>query len=185
MAQLDWTTTLNTMRETLPRAQYLKYNEPLEFIGNDENYACLSVPSRFHEEMVRLHLQDTLRTVIQKQTGAPVQLEFEVLVQKQNIEAASSVEAPERVVVTQQPVIQRPSLKLIEGNKSIPREEAPFEQEEIPVFGLAFQNIRPPICLLLLTKCHAACKIFIEGTDVTINALAIVGATGMGKTRTP
>ena len=183
MAQLDWTTTLNTMREALPRAQYLSWMEPLEFIGNDETCVRLGVPSRFHEEMVRLHLQDTLRTVIQKQTGAPVQLEFEVLVQKQNIEAASSVEATEKVATPQPTVVQRPSLKLIEGNKSIPREENPFEQEETPVFRPSFPKYTTPYLPFAFNQVpHQACKIFIEGTDATINSLAIIGGTGMGKT---
>src|SRR5437016_167718 len=108
MQPLDWTATLSAMRDTLPKAQFLSWIEPLEFIQSDETSVRLGVPSRFHEEMLKSHLRQHLMTAIEKQVGRTYQLEFEVLVQKENLEAAHS--SPDPTPVNDLPTGTRPIL---------------------------------------------------------------------------
>ncbi|NBY20495.1 hypothetical protein EBQ74_09720, partial [bacterium] len=90
MNSLDWTATLNSIKEDLPTAQFQNWLKPIEYISSDDTSVCLGVPSRFHEDMLRSRFVDTLKKAIRRQTGNDLQLEFEVLVRDENTEASKS-----------------------------------------------------------------------------------------------
>lgn len=182
MQHLDWTATLNSMKESLPRSQFLNWIEPLEFIQSDETSVRLGVPSQFHEDMLRGHLKQHLIQAIQKQTGSPVQLEFEVLA-KTNFEASQSTEPPATELPFPLPVPppQRPSLRVIEGALSKAENESlveppPPARPQYPRFTNPFFEV--PFNAVALQ----AARLFVEGKDSNLNSIVIIAGVGMGKT---
>lgn len=182
MPQLDWNTTLSAMRENIPKAQFMSWIEPIEFIQSDETSVRLGVPSRFHEEMLRSHLKQQLVDTIQKQVGKTVQLEFEILVQKENIEASFS--PPKRAETPSQPT--RPTLRVIEGSLSPSGQIKEFASpliEEREVFKPNFPKFTSPYIAMDFN--HVAVessKMFCDLKSSSLNSLVLIAGVGMGKT---
>lgn len=169
MHQLDWNATINTIRETLPQAQFLNWFKPMELIRCSDSTVVLGVPSRFHEEWVRNNYSAQLQQAIRQQVGTEVQLEFEILVQEENIEASLASATPAALV--------RPSLRIVPS----PAEEeaetpaAPIAPQ-LPVFAHPF---------LQAPYNHVAYQcvgLFASGRDARVNPLILYGGVGMGKT---
>ena len=108
MLQLDWNATINSIRETLPQAQFQNWFKPLSLIRCDERSVVLGVPSRFHEDWLRSHYTEQLNRAIRNQVGTELQLEFEILVHDENVEASMSPASAVHVPGT------RPDLRIVE-----------------------------------------------------------------------
>ncbi len=170
MHQLDWNAAINSIREALPLAQFQNWVKPLEFIRCNENALVLGVPSKFHEEWIRHHYTGHIQQAIRKQTGANLQLEFEILVQEENIEAAL---AP----VPMAPLMPgaRPNLRIVPLTPEDEREEI-IEGPNLPV-------IQHPFIELPYNHVPFQCAdMFIHGSNFPMNPLLILGGVGMGKT---
>ncbi len=172
MPQLDWNATINAIRDSLPQTQFQNWFKPLTLVRYDDTSVVVGVPSRFHEEWLKSHYTRELKQAIHKQCGSELQLEFEVLVMDENLEASLS-NAP-------QPM-GRPALRIVdsrsgqgsaqESESAEPRHLTPnVPQFTHPYFELGF--------------CHVAyqcVQLLIEGS-VPLNPLIIQAGVGMGKT---
>lgn len=168
MHTLDWNATIDSIREVLPTAQFQNWFKPLEFIRSDEGRVVLGVPSRFHEEWVRNNFSSQIKQAIRKQTGSEMQLEFEILIQEENIEAA-------RGSVPAASVAPRPNLRIVSPQTG---EAAPAlpEAPNLPVFTHSFIELD-------YSRVAAQCAaMFASGKDFRMNPLIIQGGVGMGKT---
>ncbi len=178
MQHLDWTATLNSIRDSVPRAQFLSWIEPLEFIQSDETSVRLGVPSRLHEEMLKnqfKHLQQHLQIAIQKQTGSPVQLEFEVLA-KTNVEASYSTEAPPPAPA---PIPARPQLRVIEGSLSTPPVEDVPEVIRRPLYP---KPTSPFFSVASNQMALRVAELMVQGDDPNLGSVVFTAGIGMGKT---
>ena len=90
MPQLDWNATINAIRDSLPQTQFQNWFKPLTLVRYDDTSVVVGVPSRFHEEWLKSHYARELKQAIHKQCGSELQLEFEVLVMDENLEASFS-----------------------------------------------------------------------------------------------
>lgn len=183
MPQLDWNTTKSAMRDSLPKAQFMSWIEPIEFIQSDETSVRLGVPSRFHEEMLRAHLKQQLVETIQKQVGKTVQLEFEILIQKENLEASQSESKTEEApVVAPLSAAHRPTLRVIEGELSHHKESHSHPDERV-VFKTNFPKFNSPYVALDFNRvAYEAAKMFCNLSDNALPSLVVVAGVGMGKT---
>ena len=189
MHHLDWTAAINTIKDTVPRAQFINWIEPLKFIMRDETSVRLGVPSKFHEDMLRGQLKQQLIQVIQEQTGSPVQLEFEVLA-KTNILASESNEvvAPLTLPVAPHTSPHRPPLRVIEG--ALSSHNANVKSEPTPTPAPPPSPVRPqypkfssPFFEVEYNRvAFNAAKLLVEGSDPNLSSLVITASTGMGKT---
>lgn len=173
MPQLDWDATIENIRQALPQTQFQNWIKPLTLIRCDDESVVLGVPSRFHEEWLRNHYSTHIASAIHRNCGSELQLEFEVLVADENMEASLSPSEPIPG--------QRPPLRVLEGGhqsqeRPMAMPAAPvIEAPNLPVMGHAFveldSNKVPYQCALLV----------VEGT-VPLNPLVIQAGVGMGKT---
>jgi len=183
MLQLDWNATINSIRESLPQAQFQNWFKPLQLIRADERAVVLGVPSRFHEEWLRSHYSQHLKQAIKKHSGGnELQLEFEILVLEENIEAAKA-SAPAPSI----PPPGRPNLRIVDNSEPlgrpadshsqpVPTPHSLPEPPNLPVFSHEFFE---------LDYNHVAFQcvgMFAEGTNLQINPLILQGGVGMGKT---
>lgn len=170
MLQLDWDATISTLKETVPQAQFQNWFKPLKLIRCDESSIVLGVPSRFHEEWIRNNYSSAISSAIRKQIPNELQLEFEVLIQKENVEAAS---APQNIHTAPIPI--KPNLRLIE-NKAEPEIIEEIEKPNIPIFNHNFIELN-------YNKVAYQCALMLcaEGNS-SINSLLISAGVGMGKT---
>lgn len=168
MHTLDWNATIDSIKEVLPTAQFQNWFKPLEFIRSDESRVVLGVPSRFHEEWVRNNFSSQIKQAIRKQTGTEVQLEFEILIQEENIEAS-------RATIPTANLPARPALRIVSPATQEPATQEP-ETPQLPAFGHPF--IELDYCRVA-SQCSA---MFASGKDFKINPLILQGGVGMGKT---
>lgn len=179
MQHLDWTATLNSIKESVPRAQFLSWIEPLEFIQRDETSVRLGVPSRLHEEMLKKHLHHHVLRAIEKQTGFPVQLEFEVLA-KTNVEASFSAEIPATPAPAAAP--QRPQLRVIEGSLATAPPPLEIEEREVVHRPLYPRPTSPFFEVEANRVALQVSRLLVDGIDPNLSSLVISGGIGMGKT---
>lgn len=178
MANFDWNSALDSLRETIPESQFRTWVQPLQFIRSDNSRVVLSAPNPFHEEWVRNRFQRHLQTVIQHQYAAPVQLEFEI--KDEAAEPTESTDSPVQPTLPTAPA--KPSLRVIEGDgqpteaKDAPKVEEiepalPIPEFSTPYIGLSFNH-----------AAHHFSQLFVKGSDFPMNPLIICGQIGMGKT---
>ncbi len=176
MPQLDWNATINAIRESLPQTQFQNWLKPLTLVRYDDTSAVIGVPSRFHEEWVKSHYSHQLSKAIQAQCGSELQLEFEVLVMDENLEA--SLSAP--------PTTGRPALRIVDnrihqGEQGPERQEENLQREPLrlepnvpsfshPFFEFGFNHLA-----------YQCVQLLVEGS-VPLNPLVIQAGVGMGKT---
>ncbi|MBM4304834.1 MAG: chromosomal replication initiator protein DnaA [Deltaproteobacteria bacterium] len=182
MNSLDWTATVNSIKEDLPLAQFQNWVKPIEYLRSDDKIIHLGVPSRFHEDMVRSRFVDTLKKAIRRQTGNDLQLEFQVLIRDENTEAAKS-EVPDLEIPkpqTPSPAQGRPVLRLIESETS-------FDDDEISTAESLYAPNYPKFNTPFLSSgfnqlAYQCAMLFAEGSNTQVNPLIIQSAVGMGKT---
>jgi chromosomal replication initiator protein len=171
MLQLDWDATISTLKETVPQAQFQNWFKPLKLIRCDESSVVLGVPSRFHEEWIRNNYSSAISSAIRKQIPNELQLEFEVLIQKENVEAAS---AQENILTTPLPI--KPTLRLIENKTESPPDIVEeVEKPNIPIFKHSFIESN-------YNKVAYQCALMLCADGNSINSLVISAGVGMGKT---
>lgn len=176
MPQLDWNATINSIRESLPQTQFQNWFKPLTLIRCNENSVVLGVPSRFHEEWVRSHYSQQLRRAIKNQVGTELQLEFEVLVGDENVEASMSPHPEPSPPVPH----GRPNLRIVESPPPGP-EEAAAAKVEIPERPTIPPVTHPFFELECNHVAYQCAQMVIAGT-FTVNPLIIQAGVGMGKT---
>jgi len=181
MNSLDWTATLNSIKEDLPTAQFQNWLKPIEYISSDDTSVCLGVPSRFHEDMLRSRFVDTLKKAIRRQTGNDLQLEFEVLVRDENTEASKS-----EILVPQNPAPvtpqnpSRPMLRLVHNQADYDEEEQNFPT---PIEGPNYPKFNTPFLVSEFNRLAYQCAMLLaEGSNSQANPLIIQSSVGMGKT---
>lgn len=184
MNSLDWTATLNSIKEDLPSAQFQNWLKPIEYISSDETSVHLGVPSRFHEDMLRSRFVDTLKKAIRRQTGSDLQLEFEILVRDENTEASKSeilLPIPPAPPVLNPPQSNsRPTLRLID-NQSDFNEEDPTSLESLTAPN--YPKFTTPFLVSGFNRLAYQCAmLFSEGSNSQANPLIIQSSVGMGKT---
>jgi chromosomal replication initiator protein len=171
MLQLDWNTTMNALRATLPQTQFMTWVKPVEFIRASETCVVLGVPSRFHEEWMQKHYSRRISEEIRKQVGTEVQLEFEILAQREV--AAEEPEAQAHGIEA----APRPRLRIVEPGDAAPAPAPiPVEPPNVPpfhhpFFGLSFNHVA-----------YSCIAMFADGNELQINPLVIQAGVGMGKT---
>lgn len=181
MHLLDWNTAMNAMRETLPQSQFNNWLSPVEYLRCDDNTVFLGVPSRFHEEWVKNHYADELRKVLHKQTGKPIQLSFEILLQKENQAASESPALP--TPITLPGVSPRPVLRVIEGAGDSISEVFQSEIEERRPCTPNFPTFSNPFIPAGFNRTALQCaELFAEGADRQFTTLVFVSGSSMGKT---
>lgn len=185
MPHLDWNATINAIRESVPQTQFQNWFKPVTLIRQDETTITLGVPSRFHEEWLKSNYSRQITAAIRTQSGLDLQLEFEVLVQSENEEAALSL-APVP------PPSGRPSLRVIDGQNQQANPFAgamaqPPATENAPpapmmpeppnapqfaqdFFEFAFNHVA-----------YQCANLFVQG-NLTVNPLVLQAGVGMGKT---
>jgi chromosomal replication initiator protein len=174
MAQLDWNATINSIRECLPQTQFTNWFKPLTLIRCDERSVVLGVPSRFHEEWLKSHYSHQLSRAIREQCGSELQLEFEVLVREENVEAALSTED-----ALPPPIVMRPQLRIVDRKEQAappsPSEPSLPVAPNLPTFSHPF---------LEFDFNHVAyqCALMLAGGNRQISPLIIQAGVGMGKT---
>ncbi len=163
--QLDWDAALNSIRESLPQTQFQNWISPVELIRIDKTSVVLGVPSRFHEDWLRSHYAEKISSAIQSQCGASLQLEFEIQVRQENVQAAQTL-APKALA-------PRPNLRIVEP----PLESGPdAATPTLPVF-------HHPVIELRFNKVAYQCvAMFVEAREMVFNPLVLLGGIGMGKT---
>jgi chromosomal replication initiator protein len=183
MNSLDWTATVNSIKEAMPSAQFQNWVKPIEYIRSDDTCVHLGVPSRFHEDMLRSRFVDTLKKAIRRQTGNDLQLEFEILVRDENTEASRS-EVP-IIPNTPPPTApnsteRRPVLRLIENENAFDDEEmANSESINTP----NYPKFSTPFLVTGFNRLAYQCAmLFAEGSNSQANPLIIQSSVGMGKT---
>ena len=124
MNSLDWTATVNSIKEDLPLAQFQNWVKPIEYIRSDDKIVHLGVPTRFHEDMIRSRFVETLKKAIRRQTGNDLQLEFEVLVRDENTEASKSeILSPQNSAPMAPQNPPRPMLRLVHNQTDYDEED--------------------------------------------------------------
>lgn len=178
MNTLDWNAALSTLKQSLPPAQYQNWVRPIQYIHHDENTIRLSVPSKFHEEMVRSRFTDSLKKAIRNQCGSELQLEFEIQLREENTEASHSLDTLPQATA-------RPSLRLIanETETGLPV-ETPVKSEPLPDLNLNNYPVHnTPFLMSGYNRFAYQCAmLFADGNDTQVNPLIIQSAVGMGKT---
>lgn len=185
MSQLDWNATLNTIRETLPQAQFQNWVKPLRLIRCDNHSVVVGVPNRFHQEWVKNNYSEALSEAIRHQTGSRLQLEFEIVLKEENHSASQSALPGSSSESESQPT--RPSLRVVEGlglteGQALPVEApAPTtpvipEKPNLPVFNDTL------IELDFNTVAVQCARMFSIGKGMPINPLVVYAGVGMGKT---
>ncbi len=180
MNSLDWTATLNSIKEDLPSAQFQNWLKPIEYISSNETSVHLGVPSRFHEDMLRSRFIDTLKKAIRRQTGSDLQLEFEILVRDENTEASrSEILIPQASAPNINPN-NRPALRLIE-NKNSSNEDNSSSVESFRAPN--YPKFTTPFLVTGFNQLAYQCAmLFAEGSNAQANPLIIQSSVGMGKT---
>ncbi|MBI4404522.1 MAG: chromosomal replication initiator protein DnaA [Deltaproteobacteria bacterium] len=168
MPQLDWNATINSIRDSLPQTQFQNWFQHLTLVRCNDTTVVLGVPSRFHEQWLRSNYSKKLTEAIRNQCGLDLQLEFEVLVRDENLEASRSPVTP---IPIQWP--SKPNLHIVETKET--DEEVP-EQPGLPPFHHEF------IELEFNRIAHQCAQLFAQQTVAQINPLVILGGVGMGKT---
>lgn len=181
MNQLDWTATINALRETVPHAQFQNWLKPLKLIRSNDQSIVLGVPNRFHEEWIVNHYAGELSKAIRRSTGSEFQLEFEIFVENENVIASQSEN-----LETSAPKIPpgRPALRIVEGMGESPA----HEEAEIPTAPPAVDTpnlpqYATPFWELAFNRVASQCaSILIEGKSVPMNSFVVLAGVGMGKT---
>lgn len=172
-----WESTLKTIQDQVPAPQFQRWFKQLSFLRQEDGTIYLGVPTRFHQDWLSTHYKDQLNLAIHKNFGNSLQLEFEVLVEDQNLEASSSVPLP---LAT--PPAQKPSLRVLPGGNSSPQEETEEEAKtnnfdtQLPSFPSEFFELD------FNRLCYQYCGLFAQGTTQSLNPLVLIGGVGMGKT---
>ncbi len=188
MHQLDWNLALHQLKESLSPTQFQNWVKPVSFLGRKEAVILLGVPSRFHEEWVRAHYSRQITDALKKQTGADLQLEFEILIEAEN-QKASETGLPVLTPVVPPSPPQRPTLRIVEGGSSpasesatpspiaAPEEDRSYHLEPaIPNFASPFMELGFNRMALEISR-H-----FSKVGRPAFPCLTIYGGVGMGKT---
>ena len=175
MHQLDWNLAIGQLKEVLPPTQFQNWVQPVLFLRRGEKSVVLGVPSRFHEEWVRAHYGRQITDVLKKQTGAELQLEFE-LIAEENLKAADlTVPTP------------RPALRIVGGTTATPAapEKSNEPEEYRPAFDLdpGLPNICTPFFEMGFNRMALEFgRHFSKIGKLSFPCLTVVGGVGMGKT---
>ncbi len=176
MHQLDWNLAIGQLKEVLPPTQFQNWLRPVSFLRRGEKSVVLGVPSRFHEDWVRQHYGRQITDALKKQTGAELQLEFEILIEEQNQQAAEA----------SVPSAPRPTLRIVGGTTAAPLPEPPAAPEDYrPAFDLdpGLPNISSPFLELGFNRMALEfSRHFSKIGKLSFPCLTVVGGVGMGKT---
>lgn len=185
MPQLDWNATINAIRESVPQTQFQNWFKPVTLIRQDETTITLGVPSRFHEEWLKSNYSRHITQAIRTQSGLDLQLEFEVLVQNENEEAALSLNPVSPLPGT------RPALRVIAGQnqESFLSQgggvaQPPVTPEAAPVLPEAPNTPQFAHDFFEFPFNHVAyqCAGLVVQGSLPVNPLVIQAGVGMGKT---
>lgn len=190
MLQLDWNATIANIRETVPPTQFQNWIKPVELLRADLNAVVLGVPSRFHEEWLRSHYQQQIESAIHAQCGSQVQLEFEVLVQSNQLAAESVTTGTEELVSVQEPLNQAHQDRVLtelaepapwlakstvkDVTQETERAHSPAPQLPAfhhPFFPMKFNHVA-----------HHCGTLILQGDSPQLNPLFVQAPIGMGKT---
>lgn len=189
MLQLDWNAAIESIRETLPQTQFQNWFSPLRLIRFDEKSVVLGVPSRFHGEWVRQNYTRHLKCAIQQQCGTDVQLEFEISVRDENIEASLSRPQSTASVASSTSSVLRPQLRVV--SSAVPKAEAavlkkteaqPEEDLSLSKEEVRLPNFPHPFHVLSYNRVAYDCSNLLLEEMAHLNSLFITGPIGMGKT---
>ncbi len=181
MHQLDWNAAICQLKEVLPPTQFQNWVQPVSFLRTGEKSVVLGVPSRFHEEWVRLHYTREITAALKKQTGAELQLEFEILIGEENQNAAEAA-----IPLPPSPP-QRPTLRIVGGGASAtpaPPKALP-EAESLPHFNLdpGLPNFSGPFMEFGFNRMALGfSREFSKIGKLSFPCLILNAGVGMGKT---
>ncbi len=172
--QLDWNAAINSIRESLPQTQFTNWISPVEYIRSNDTSVVLGVPSRFHEDWVRSHYAEQIKRAIQNQCGAALQLEFEIKVREENLQAAQA--QPPKSILPAPTVSLRPNLRIVEPNTQNEIDDSAPKAPNLPpfhhpLFELGFNSVA-----------YQCVGMFVEARELMFNPLVFLGGIGMGKT---
>ncbi len=190
MSQLDWNATIDTIRESVPQAQFQNWFKPLRLIRCDDKSVVLGVPNRFHEEWLKTNYSDKLSQAIRQQLGTERQLEFEIVLKEENQAASlsdpSSLNTPPPQMGQAQ--TQRPVLRVVESSEVVPMGELASAQPAAPTAPVADPSPQLPVFndpfieMDFNTVAVQCAKMFATGRELPLNPLVFVSGVGMGKT---
>ena len=169
-----WESTLKTIQDEVPAPQFQRWFKQLSFLRQEGETIYLGVPTLFHQDWISTYYREQLHRAIQQNFGNPLQLEFEVLVEDQNMEAATSVPLP----VIAPP---KPTLRVVEGGHSAPRTEP--ASEEFDIFSPQIPQFAGEFFELDFNRlCFQYSGLFAQKSSASLNPLVLVAGIGMGKT---
>jgi len=172
MTQLEWDATIRSIRDSVPTAQFHNWIKPLKLIRSDERSVVLGVPNPFHEEWLKTHYANKLSHAINRNCGTELQLEFEILLEEQNIEAVRSNPIEENTLKGP------PVLRVIDGvdTESLTPPPRKGIKPTLPPFNHPYWEFE-------FNKVASRCaQIISDGKSLPMNPLVVVAGVGMGKT---
>ncbi len=178
MSYLDWHATLNTIKEEVAQVHFQNVLLPLELINVNDKSVRIGVLSNFHADRVQ-SFTSVIKKAIRKQTGSDLQLEFEVLISKENELAARSPSAGSAVcteTVVMPASMRSRNLVLPTVEETLPQELFETVQPNYPVFTNEFF-----VCGYNQVAYQFG-RLFAEHRDSNIHTLTLLSQVGMGKT---
>lgn len=182
MPQLDWNAAINTLRETLPSAQFQNWVKPVSMLRCNERSVVLGVPNRFHEEWLKANFSRHITQALRKQCGEDLQLEFEILAQEA-LETRESLDAFVSPVPSSPSaaVPARPALRIVDSAVVDPLPHVAEPEPEphvtnLPVFNTPFMELD------YNRVAYQFSGIFSQGRSTPFQTLIVQGGIGMGKT---
>jgi len=172
-----WESTLKSIQKEISPPQFERWFKGVSFVKQEARTLTLGVPSRFHLDWLNTHYKNQIDKAIEVNFGESLQLEFEVMIENSNLQAAQSQ------FELKEP--SRPQLRIVEGGNE---EKSPLESMSSPeALSEVFQSQIPYFPghffeLDFNRLSYQYCGLFCEGSNTHLNPLVIHGGVGMGKT---
>lgn len=172
-----WESTLKYIQKEISPPQFDRWFKEVSFVKQEARTLTLRVPSRFHQDWLNTHYKNHIDKAIEFHFGESLQLEFEVLLEAENVQASqSNLELKESI---------RPQLRVVEGGPletiQTPSESKPIEFPDC--FNPQIPHFPSPFFELDFNRlAFQYCGLFCEGSNSHLNPLIIQGGVGMGKT---
>lgn len=173
-----WESTLKSIQKEISPPQFERWFKEVSFVKQEARTLTLRVPSRFHQDWLNTHYKNQLDKAIQFNFGESLQLEFEVLLEGENVQASQSHFDLKET--------SRPQLRVVEGGALNTIEPETVENKSTPLpdcFNSQIPHFPSPFFELDFNRlAYQYCGLFCEGSNTHLNPLIIQGGVGMGKT---